>query len=75
MCPTSGYSGLMRHKAPLQPIAVGPEKAAQLLDMSRDHLERHIAHELRWIRRGRRKLVLVKDLHAWAEANAARTLP
>jgi hypothetical protein len=43
-----------------------------MLGVSRDHLERHIAHELPWIRRGRRKLVRVKDLEAWAEANAAR---
>jgi excisionase family DNA binding protein len=56
------------------PIAVGPEQAAQMLSVSRDHLERFIARDLRWIRCGRRKLVLVSDLHAWAEGNAARTL-
>jgi excisionase family DNA binding protein len=56
------------------PIAVGPEQAALMLSVSRDHLERYIAHELRWIRCGRRKLVLVSDLHAWAEGNAARTV-
>jgi hypothetical protein len=55
-------------------ITVGPDGAAAMLGVSRDHLERHIAHELRWIRKGRRKLVLVKDLQAWAEANAERAL-
>jgi excisionase family DNA binding protein len=60
---------------PREPIAVGVEDAAAMLGVSRDHLERHIAHELPWIRRGRRKLVRVKDLEAWAEANAERALP
>jgi hypothetical protein len=55
-------------------IAVGPDQAAELLSISRDSFERHVQHELRWIRRGRRKLVLVSDLRAWAERNAARTL-
>jgi hypothetical protein len=55
-------------------IAVGPEDAAQMLSVSRDHLERFIAPDLRWIRCGRRKLVPVSDLYAWAEQNAARTL-
>lgn len=55
-------------------IAVGPDEAAALLSISRDSLERNVQHELKWIRRGRRKLVLVSELKAWAEANAARTL-
>jgi excisionase family DNA binding protein len=55
-------------------ITVGPDQAAALLSISRDTFDRHIQHELRWIRRGRRKLVLVSDLREWAERNAARTL-
>jgi hypothetical protein len=55
-------------------IAVGPGPAAELLDMSRDHFERFVQDDLRWIRKGRRKLVLVSDLRKWAEQNAARTL-
>jgi hypothetical protein len=58
----------------ITPIAVGVDQAAAMLDLSRDHFERHIAHELRWIRRGRRKLVLVADLHRWANENAERVL-
>jgi hypothetical protein len=58
----------------IAPIAVGPDQAAELLSISRDHFERHVQHDLRWIRRGRRKLVLVSDLREWAERNAARTL-
>lgn len=57
-----------------EPIAVGPDGAADRLSVSRDHFDRHIAHELRWIRRGRRKLVLVSELVAWAEANSARSI-
>jgi excisionase family DNA binding protein len=58
----------------LAPITVGPEQAAALLSISRDTFDRHVQHELRWIRRGRRKLVPVRDLEEWAERNAARTL-
>jgi excisionase family DNA binding protein len=57
------------------PIAVGPAQAAEMLGVSRDHLDRHVAHELRWVRIGRRKVVPVSELNAWLEANAARALP
>jgi hypothetical protein len=57
------------------PIAVGAQDAAAMLGISRDHFERHVATELRWIRRGRRKLVLVADLQRWAEQAAERVLP
>jgi excisionase family DNA binding protein len=63
-----------KHRIRITPITVGPREAAAMLGVSRDHLDKHIQHELRWIRRGRRKLVLVSDLREWAERNAARTL-
>jgi len=55
-------------------LALGPEEAAQALGVSRDFLDEHIAAELRWVRRGRRKLVSVKELERWLERSAARTL-
>lgn len=55
-------------------LALRPEEAAAALGVSRDHLEEHIAHELRWVRRGRCKLVAVVELERWLEDNAARVL-
>ena len=45
-----------------------------MLNISRDHFERHVAPELRVIRSGRRKLYLISDITSWAEQNAARAL-
>jgi hypothetical protein len=59
-------------KTPLAPLAVGPDRAAELLDMSRDHFERHVAHELRCIRRGRRKLYAIAELSRWLEREGTR---
>lgn len=56
------------------PLAVGPEQGSAMLGVSRDHFERHIADQLRWVRSGRRKLVPVRELEAWVERNAARVL-
>lgn len=45
-----------------------------MLNISRDHFERHVAPELRVIRSGRRKLYLTRDIETWAEQRAARVL-
>jgi hypothetical protein len=37
-------------------------------------LREHIAPELRWVRRGRRNLVSMRELEAWLEREAKRTL-
>ena len=42
--------------------------------MSVDSFERHVQSELRLIRRGPLRLVPVRELERWLEANAARTL-
>jgi hypothetical protein len=56
-------------------LALGPEEAATALGVSRDYFDQHIGTELRWVRRGRRKLVAVKELERWLEISSARTLP
>jgi hypothetical protein len=53
-------------------LALGPEEAARALGVSRDFLDEHIAGELRWVWRGRRKLVAVAELERWLD-EAART--
>jgi excisionase family DNA binding protein len=54
-------------------LALSPDEAAAALGVSRDHLDEHIAHELRSVRRGRRKLVAIRELELWLERSAART--
>jgi hypothetical protein len=55
-------------------LALSPDEAAAALGVSRDYLDEHIVHELRWIRRGRRKFVAVKELEGWLEAAAERAI-
>ncbi|HKH14531.1 MAG TPA: hypothetical protein VKA47_07740 [Solirubrobacterales bacterium] len=42
--------------------------------MSEDHFREHVAHELRWIRRGRKRVVAVTEIERWLESNASRAL-
>jgi hypothetical protein len=55
-------------------LALSPDDAAASLGVSRDFLDAHIAHELRWVRRGRRKFVPVRELERWLEREAALTV-
>jgi excisionase family DNA binding protein len=55
-------------------LALSPDEAAASLGVSRDFLDEHIASELRWVRRGRRKFVPLSELERWLETSAARTL-
>jgi excisionase family DNA binding protein len=47
-------------------------EAPQALGVSHDFFREHIAGELRWVRRGRKRLVAVAELERWLERNAAR---
>ncbi len=51
-------------------VALSVEEAAAALGISRDHLERHVLHELRVIYSGRRRLIPVVELQRWAERQA-----
>lgn len=55
-------------------LALTVTEAAEALGVSDDFLREHIAPELRWVRRGRRKLVAVAEVERWLEREAARTL-
>ncbi len=59
---------------PVEPVLVTREEAARLLAMSLDHFERHVQPDLRLVRPGRKVLVPVRELHEWADRNAAQTL-
>jgi excisionase family DNA binding protein len=67
--------GTKTSSAQILRLALSPEEAAASLGVSRDYLDEHIGPELRWVRRGRRKLVSVTELQAWLEKAAAPTLP
>jgi excisionase family DNA binding protein len=54
-------------------LALSIDEAAAALSVSRDFFDRHIRHELRLVRRGRKILVAVRELERWLEQNAART--
>jgi hypothetical protein len=64
----------VREKPAPPRLALAPDEAAAALGISRDYLDQHIASELRWIRRGRRKFVSIRELDRWLDRAAARTL-
>jgi hypothetical protein len=47
-------------------------EAPATLGVSHDFFREHIAGELRWVRRGRKKLVSLRELERWLDENAAR---
>lgn len=60
--------------SPTPRLALTVTEAAQALGVSVDYLAEHIAPELRWVRRGRKKLVPVRELERWLDTNAAFTI-
>ncbi|MGH2964235.1 MAG: hypothetical protein ACRDMH_02475 [Solirubrobacterales bacterium] len=55
-------------------LALTRSEAAASLGVSLDSFERHIQPELRLVRRGRLRLVPVRELDRWLEREAARTV-
>ena len=55
-------------------LALTRAEAAESLGMSLDSFERHVQADVRMIRRGRMRLVPIRELERWLEANAARVL-
>jgi hypothetical protein len=49
-------------------------EAARALGLSEDFFAEHVAPELKWVRRGRLKLVSRKELEDWLRRSAALTL-
>lgn len=55
-------------------LALSKAEAAEALGVSVDFLEEHVMHELRVVRRGRRRLIPITELQRWLDASAARTV-
>jgi excisionase family DNA binding protein len=65
---TAGKPGVAR-------LAFSKAEAAQALGVSVDFFEEHVMHELRIVRRGRRRLIPVRELERWLDASATYALP
>ena len=55
-------------------LALTPNEAAVALGVSRDFLDEHVMPNLRIVRRGRRRLVPVRELERWLDQEANRPL-
>jgi hypothetical protein len=51
-------------------LALSPDEACAALSVGRTFFDEQIAPELRWVRRGRRKFVSVRELERWLEENS-----
>ena len=60
--------------APVPRVALSREEAAAALGISLDSFERHVQPDIRFIRRGRLRLVPVAELERWAAEQAEPTL-
>jgi hypothetical protein len=55
-------------------LALSPSEAAESLGVSRDFFDEHVGPELRIIRRGRRKLIDIRELQRWLSEESAFAL-
>jgi excisionase family DNA binding protein len=56
-------------------LAFSKSEAAQALGVGVDFFEEHVMHELRIVRRGRRRLIPVRELERWLDESATHVLP
>jgi hypothetical protein len=60
--------------SPALRLALTPAETAAALGVSRDFLDEHVMPELRIVRRGRRRLVPIRELERWLDREASRPL-
>jgi hypothetical protein len=53
-------------------LAFTATEAPIVLGVSWDYFRQHIAGDLRWVRRGRKKIVSARELQDWLDRNAER---
>jgi excisionase family DNA binding protein len=59
-------------KAPVPRLALSVQEACASIGVSWDYWREHVEHELRVVRRGRRKLIAVTELERWLAENGER---
>jgi excisionase family DNA binding protein len=72
--PVHATESLRSHLELVSRLALSPDEAARALGVSRDYFDEHVMPELRVVRRGRRRLVSLKELERWLHEAAARAL-
>lgn len=55
-------------------LALSKAEAAAALGVSVDYLEEHVMAELRIVRRGRRRLIPIRELENWLDRSASRVM-
>lgn len=55
-------------------LALSVLEACAALGVSHDFWQEHVAPEIRIVRRGRRKLIAVRELERWLEASGEKVL-
>lgn len=53
-------------------LALTFAESAAILGVSDEFFAQYVAHEVRYVRRGRKKLVAVRELERWLEESASR---
>jgi hypothetical protein len=61
-------------QAPAHRLAITRAEAARALGVSINSFERHVQPELRIVRRGKLRLIPVREIERWLEENAEWTL-
>jgi hypothetical protein len=56
-------------RTPVPRLALSVMECCQALGCGHDWFSEHVAPELRWVRRGRRKLTAVTELQRWLDEN------
>lgn len=75
--PTSGVAAAVpteRGRPAEMRLALSPDEAASALGVSSNFLDQHVMPELRVVRRGRRRLIPVRELERWLNEEACRVL-
>jgi hypothetical protein len=55
-------------------LALTFAESAAILGVSDEFFAQYVAHEVRFVRRGRKKLVAIRELERWLEESASREL-
>ena len=62
------------HRPHAPRLALSQQEAAEALGVSPDFFQQHLRHEIRCVRRGRRRLYPVSELQRWLDEQATRAL-